>query len=103
MSGKVNFQLGDARDLHFANNTIDRITVSPPYSIAFDYMAKDMHALKEVGFDLPKLKESIIGVRGVGASRLQLYYQDFVISMKEIYRALNQINTLLLLLAMLSI
>lgn len=81
--------MGDARDLPFANNTIDGIITSPPYSIASDYIANDTHALRELDFDLSKLKESIIGVRGAGASHLQLYYQDIVISLKEMYRVIK--------------
>lgn len=51
LPGNVNIQLGDARDLPSANNTIDGIITSPPYSIALDYIANDMHALQELGFD----------------------------------------------------
>lgn len=87
--GRVKIETGDARKLPLADNTIDGIVTSPPYSIALDYVENDAHALRELGHDLPELREGFIGVRGRGPIRIQLYNEDIKKSLNEMYRVLK--------------
>jgi len=87
--GKVNIKLGDSRDLPLANNTVDGIVTSPPYSIALDYVSNDAHALRVLGYDLKELREKFIGVRGKGQRRIDLYNEDMKRSLEEMYRVLK--------------
>jgi DNA modification methylase len=58
--GKVDIKIGDSRALKI--ESVDGIITSPPYSIALDYVSNDAHAFKELGFDLPEIREEFIGV-----------------------------------------
>jgi len=87
--GKVDIKLGDARNLPLEDNSIDGIITSPPYSVALDYVSNDAHSLKVLGYDLKKLREELIGVRGKGQERIELYNEDMKKSLKEMYRVLK--------------
>jgi SAM-dependent methyltransferase len=87
--GKIKIEKGDSRNLPLDNNSVDGIITSPPYSIALDYVSNDAHALKVLGYDLMKIREEFIGVRGKGEQRLRLYNKDMEKSYKEMYRVLK--------------
>jgi len=87
--GRIDIKLGDARNLPLEDNSIDGIVTSPPYSVALDYVSNDAHSLKVLGYDLNKLREEFIGVRGKGQERIELYNEDMKKSLKEMYRVLK--------------
>ncbi|MBI2329521.1 MAG: hypothetical protein HYU85_07830 [Chloroflexi bacterium] len=87
--GKMSIKTGDARWLPLENVCIDGIVTSPPYSIALDYVTNDAHALQELGYNLSEIREGFIGVRGKNQSRIELYNDDLIRSLKEMYRVLK--------------
>lgn len=87
--GNVSIRRGDARNLDIENESIDGIVTSPPYSIALDYVKNDAHALKALGYDTTKIREEFIGVRGSGVKRIDLYNQDMMKSINEMFRVLK--------------
>jgi DNA modification methylase len=87
--GNVQVGLGDARDLELKDNSIDGIITSPPYSIALDYVKNDAHALEALGYELDKIKEDFIGVRGTGKTKVDLYNNDMEKAYKEMHRVLK--------------
>lgn len=88
--GKTKILQGDARKLKFKSSSIDAIITSPPYSIALNYVVNDAHSLKALGYDLNKIKEDFIGVRGAGFSKFKLYEKDMEESYNEMYRVLKK-------------
>jgi DNA modification methylase len=88
--GKVKIEEGDARKLNLENESIDGIITSPPYSIALNYVENDAHSLKALGYDLNKIKDDFIGVRGNGFQKFELYYKDMAKSISEMYRVLKK-------------
>jgi DNA modification methylase len=87
--GNVRIEVGDSRDLKLPDNSVDGIITSPPYSIALDYVQNDIHSLKDLGYDVLKIRGDFIGVRGNGKSRVELYNEDMEKSYREIYRVLK--------------
>jgi tRNA G10 N-methylase Trm11 len=87
--GKVDIKTGDARALPLDNESVDGIVTSPPYSIALDYVTNDAHALKELGYNLPEIREKFVGVRGKGQKRIDLYNEDMKKSLEEMFRVLK--------------
>ncbi len=87
--GRVDIKIGDSRSLPLKENSIDGIVTSPPYSIALDYVLNDAHALKVFGYDLMKLREQFIGVRGKGEKKIDFYNDDMKKSLDEMHRVLK--------------
>lgn len=87
--GNVSFHVGDSRSINLSNNSIDGIITSPPYSIALDYVQNDAHSLKDLGYDVEKMRHDFIGVRGRGATRVEFYNEDIQKSYSEMYRVLK--------------
>jgi len=87
--GDVKFEVGDSRDVKLPDNSVDGIVTSPPYSIALDYVKNDEHSLIDLGFDVSKMRNDFIGVRGSGKSRVELYNEDMKKSYSEMYRVLK--------------
>ena len=87
--GKMNIKIGNSRALPLEKESIDGIITSPPYSIALDYVSNDAHALRELGYNLPEIREEFIGVRGKGQERIELYNRDMEKSLEEMYRVLK--------------
>jgi len=87
--GKMNIKIGNSRALPLEKESIDGIITSPPYSIALDYVSNDAHALRELGYNLPEIREEFIGVRGKGQERIELYNRDMGKSLEEMYRVLK--------------
>lgn len=88
--GKVRIENGDARNIKLKDESIDGIITSPPYSIALNYVVNDSHALSALGYDLNKIKEEFIGVRGAGLDKFKLYDNDMEKSYKEMHRVLKK-------------
>lgn len=65
--GGVTTAIGDARDLHLADRSVDAVITSPPYLNAIDYLRGHRMALVWLGFRLGDLRE----VRGtsIGTER----------------------------------
>jgi hypothetical protein len=87
--GNMETKLGDARNLELKNESVDGIITSPPYSIALDYVKNDAHALEALGYDLERVREDFIGVRGTGKKKVELYNNDIEKSYHEMYRVLK--------------
>jgi len=87
--GTVKVSEGDARALPLADGSVDGIVTSPPYSIALDYVANDVHALRFLGKDTTEFRNSVIGVRGRGDERVRLYNQDMREALGEMARVLK--------------
>jgi len=88
--GKIKIEEGDARKLNLENESIDGIITSPPYSIALNYVENDAHSLKALGYDLNKIKDDFIGVRGNGFQKFELYHKDMHKAISEMYRVLKK-------------
>jgi len=87
--GDVKIEVGDSRKIKLQDNSVDGIITSPPYSIALDYVQNDIHSLKDLGYDVLKMRDDFIGVRGNGRNRVELYNEDMKKSYKEMYRVLK--------------
>ena len=87
--GNIKIEVGDARNTKLQDNSVDGIITSPPYSIALDYVQNDIHSLIDLGYDVLKIRDSVIGVRGNGKNRIELYNEDMKKSYKEMYRVLK--------------
>lgn len=91
--GRVTSLLGDCRDLAaagIADDSIDAIVTSPPYSIALDYVKNDEHALEALDVDTRELRKTMTGVRGKGAKqKLALYNDDMKAMFSEVARVLK--------------
>ncbi len=91
--GTVTSRLGDCRRLDesgIADDSIDAVVTSPPYSIALDYVKNDEHALDALAVDLPELRKTMTGVRGKGArEKLALYNEDMQAMFGEVARVLR--------------
>jgi len=88
--GKTKIIKGDARSINLKNESIDGIITSPPYSIALNYVKNDAHSLKALGYDLDKIKEEFIGIRGTGFNKFELYENDMIKAYTEMYRVLKK-------------
>lgn len=87
--GDVKIEVGDSRNIKLPDNSVDGIITSPPYSIALDYVQNDIHSLKDLGYDVLKMREDFIGVRGNGLTKVELYNEDMKKSYTEMYRVLK--------------
>jgi len=87
--GDVKIEVGDSRNVRLPDNSVDGIITSPPYSIALDYVQNDIHSLKDLGFDVSKMRNKFIGVRGNGKSCIELYNEDMKKSYSDMYRVLK--------------
>jgi len=87
--GKTNIINGDIRKIDLKPESIDGIITSPPYSIALNYVANDSHSLQALGYDLKKISDDFIGVRGIGLNKFKLYDEDMEIAYKQMYAALK--------------
>lgn len=80
----------DARYLNIADNSIDGIIFSPPYSFAIDYLANDSFHLNYLGEDIVALRENMIGLRGrTQREKFNLYLQDMKKVIGECSRVLR--------------
>jgi len=87
--GKMDIRIGDSRALQLGGESVDGIITSPPYSIALDYVENDAHALNALGYNIEKIRNEFIGVRGKGKPRIDLYNEDLKKSLEEMFRVLK--------------
>lgn len=87
--GNVKIEMGDSRELNIPNESVDGIITSPPYSIALDYVQNDIHSLQDLGYDISKIRDDFIGVRGIGKNKVELYNEDMKKSYSEMHRVLK--------------
>jgi DNA modification methylase len=88
--GKAKFEIGDARNLPLEDNSIDAIITSPPYSFAIDYAENDRPQLEYLGYDISKLKDEMIGLKGkTRKERLANYFDDMNMVLFEMARILK--------------
>jgi DNA modification methylase len=87
--GDVKIEVEDSRSIKLQDNSVDGIITSPPYSIALDYVQNDIHSLQDLGYDVSKMRNDFIGVRGNGRSRVELYNEDMKKSYSEMHRVLK--------------
>lgn len=87
--GSIDLKIGDSRNIELPNNSVDGIITSPPYSIALDYVQNDIHSFNDLGYDVLKMRNDFIGVRGNGRSKVELYNEDMKKSYNEMYRVLK--------------
>jgi len=80
---------GDARRLLLADDSVDGVITSPPYSLALNYVENDAHSLEALGYDLTKIRDEFIGVRGKGGEKIDLYEEDMFAAYTEIARVLK--------------
>lgn len=85
----ADIKTADARRLPLADNSVDGVITSPPYSLALNYVENDSHSLESLGYDLKKIREDFIGVRGRGSEKIALYEQDMEQAYGEIARVLK--------------
>jgi len=85
----ANISQGDARRLPLPDSSIDGVITSPPYSLALNYVENDAHSLQALGYDLAKIRDDFIGVRGKGGEKIGLYEDDMHAAYAEIARVLK--------------
>ena len=89
--GNARFEIGDARHLALEDNSIDAIITSPPYSFAIDYAENDRPQLEYLGYDITKLKNEMIGLKGkTRKERLLNYFDDMNKVLSEMSRVLKK-------------
>jgi DNA modification methylase len=88
--GKAKIEIGDAKDLPLEDNSIDAIITSPPYSFAIDYAENDRPQLEYLGYDVTKLKDEMIGLKGkTRKEKLANYFDDMNKGLSEMSRVLK--------------
>ncbi|MDI3543611.1 MAG: hypothetical protein PWP57_1216 [Candidatus Atribacteria bacterium] len=88
--GNARFEIGDARNLSLEDNSIDGIITSPPYSFAIDYAENDRPQLEYLGYDVSRLREDMIGLKGkTRKEKLANYFDDMKKVLSEMRRVLK--------------
>ncbi len=86
----ASFEIGDARNLTLADNSIDAIITSPPYSFAIDYAENDRPQLEYLGYNISDLKDEMIGLVGkTRKEKLANYFDDMNKVLSEMSRVLK--------------
>lgn len=88
--GAANIIHSDIRKLELKPGSVDGIITSPPYSIALNYVANDSHSLEALGYDLKKISDDFIGVRGAGLNKFKLYDNDMEIAYRQMHKVLKK-------------
>jgi DNA modification methylase len=89
--GNARFEIGDARHLNLAANSIDAIITSPPYSFAIDYAENDRPQLEYLGYNVNELKDEMIGLKGkTRKEKLANYFEDMNNVLAEMHRVLKK-------------
>ncbi len=94
--GKAKIIEGDARQMRLPDESVEGVLFSPPYSFAIDYLENDRPQLQFMGVEVPRLKEQMVGLVGMGknkeeliASRVSNYFEDMKTIMSECKRVLR--------------
>jgi len=86
----ASFEIGDARNLTLADNSIDAIITSPPYSFSIDYAENDRPQLEYLGYNISDLKDEMIGLKGrTRKEKLANYFDDMNKVLAEMHRVLK--------------
>jgi DNA modification methylase len=89
--GTADPRTGDARKMDIADESIDGIIFSPPYSFAIDYLENDAYHLKAIGVEIEKLRESMVGLRGKKPiEKYETYLSDMDQIISECARVLRK-------------
>lgn len=97
--GQIQIAEGDARDLRHLNGDIEQIAdgqvdgiiTSPPYSFAIDYLEGDRPQLEYMGYDIERLRQKMIGLRGPDLkSKVNNYLKDLDRVAEEMGRVLDK-------------
>jgi len=87
---KATFETGDARALPIGDDSVDAIITSPPYSFAIDYAENDRPQLEYLGYDVSKIKDEMIGLKGeTRKEKLANYFEDMDKVLCEMARVLK--------------
>ena len=79
-----------ALQLELADNSVDGVITSPPYSFAIDYAKNDHAQLEYFGYDVTALRSKMIGLVGKNKDeRLRNYFRDMAAVCAEIARVLK--------------
>jgi SAM-dependent methyltransferase len=89
--GAVDVRQGDARHMEVADESVDAILFSPPYSFAIDYAENDAFHLAALGVDRADLDGHMIGLRGGPklADKYASYLEDMRSVLRECLRVLR--------------
>jgi len=90
--GKVDVEHGDARFLEQGGiqaESIDGIVTSPPYSIAVDYIAMDLHTFKYLGIEPEGLQDKLVGLKGKHEERVRIYFEDMELAFQSMFNVLK--------------
>ncbi len=80
----------EARSLTLEDASVDCVVTSPPYSFAIDYAENDAAQLNYLGYDVDVLRNQMLGLAGrTKSERLNRYFQDMELVVKEIVRVLR--------------
>lgn len=67
----------DALNIELADNSVDGIITSPPYSFAINYVENDKDQLEYLGYDTKQLQNQLIGLKGkTKQEKLETYFKD---------------------------
>jgi len=76
--------------MDLADNSIDGVLFSPPYSFAIDYLANDAPHLRFLGQDIETLRPSMIGLNAKGRrQQVEGYFADMARVLAEVARVLR--------------
>jgi len=82
---------GDARKLSLAEESVDGVLFSPPYSFAVDYLANDASHLAYLGVDRSTLRERMVGLNArTRADQVRAYFEDMHRVLGEAARVLKR-------------
>src|SRR6266550_2841747 len=90
--GTTEIRQGDARFLEhegLPRGSIDGIVTSPPYSIAVDYIANDLHTFKYLGIEADILQDKLVGLKGKHEDRVRIYFEDMEKTFQSMFNVLK--------------
>ena len=91
LENPIEISVQSATKIPLSNDSIDGIITSPPYSFAIDYSANDKPQLEHLGYDVPILKDKMIGLKGRGKTeKLEIYFKDMRKVCQEASRVLKK-------------
>ena len=88
--GEARVLEGDARTLELADESVDGVLFSPPYSFAVDYLANDASHLAYLGVDASALRARMVGLNAPGrGEQVGAYFEDMRRVLSEVARVLR--------------
>ncbi len=87
---EADIRQGDAKNMQLADEHVDGILFSPPYSFAIDYLANDSFHLNALGENIESLKANMVGLRGKTLkNKYAFYIEDMGKVLSECARVLK--------------